>query len=224
MGITLVIADDHKIVREGLCSLLNTDNMQVIGEASGGHAAISLTQELSPDVVIMDIAMPDMNGIEAIKQINAANPKVKVLVLSMHSDRRYIYEAFKAGASGYLLKECAFDELIRAIQIVMQNQIFVGARINKNFFEDNLALPHDGLPEKVSNLSNREQEVLGLLVEGMSAKSIASHLAVSTKTVETHRTRIMDKLNIHNMADLTKYAIREGVISLGPEHLHKKVC
>jgi len=214
MTVRVIIADDHNIVREGLRSLLNTGDIEVIAEASDGRAAVDLTRDLAPDVVIMDIAMPQLNGIDAIKRIKANNPDVRVVVLSMHSDRRFVFEAFKAGASGYLLKECALDELIRAIGIVMQDQIYVGPRIATGVIEEYLNHPGEELPSQVTNLTSREREVLQLLVEGMTAKSIATSLNVSTKTVETHRTRVMDKLNIHSIAELTKYAVREGITSL----------
>lgn len=215
MSIRILLADDHKILREGLRSLLEKQHdMEIIAEAENGRTTVQLVEELLPDVVIMDIVMPDLNGIEATRQIIAKAPGVKVVALSMYSDRRFIIEMLKAGASGYLLKYCAFEELINAIKSVVTNQIYLSPKIAdlviKNFVRH---LSKADLSVS-SVLTNREREVLQLLAEGKSTKQIASALNVSTKTIEVYRQQIMNKLDIRSVAELTKYAIREGMTSL----------
>lgn len=189
-------------------------DMEVIAEAENGRTTVQLVGELLPDVVIMDIVMPDLNGIEATRQIIAKAPDVKVVALSMYSDRQFIIEMLKAGASGYLLKYCAFEELINAIKSVVTNQIYLSPKIAdlviKNFVRH---LSKADLSVS-SVLTNREREVLQLLAEGKSTKQIASALNVSTKTIEVYRQQIMNKLDIRSVAELTKYAIREGITSL----------
>ncbi len=215
MSIRIVIVDDHKIVRDGLCALLaRQDDMEVIAEASEGREAVRLVKELSPDVVIMDITMPDLNGIEAMRQIGNHVPATRVLALSMHSDRRFVLEALRAGASGYLLKDCAFEELNYAINAVVKNQKYLSPGITNVVIEDYVC--HQAVPVTATEpgLTPREREVLQLLAEGKDAKEIATCLQVSAKTVETHRTRLMNKLNMHSIAGLTKYAIREGLSAL----------
>lgn len=211
MSIRVLLADDHKIVREGLRSLLEKQHgIEVIAEAENGRTAVRLARKLSPDVVVMDIAMPDLNGIGATFQIIAESPGVKVIALSMHSDRRFVARMFKAGASGYLLKDCAFEELDRAINAVVANQIYLSPGIAGVVVEDFVS----HLPD--TDLTPRECEVLQLLAEGNGTKQIASRLHVSVKTIEAHRRQIMEKLGIHSIAELTKYAIREGLTSLEP--------
>lgn len=216
MSIRVMLVDDHQIVREGLRSLLaSREGVQVIGEAGDGRAAITLSQELRPDVVVMDIGMPDLNGIEATRRIRADQPRVKVVALSMHSDRRFLTEALKAGASGYLLKDSAFDELEVAIRAVHAGQTYLSPRITDAVVEGYLrqrSTPEE--PSVFAVLSPREREVLQLVAEGHATKQIASSLHVSVKTVETHRRQIMNKLSIHSVAELTKYAIREGLSSV----------
>lgn len=215
MSIRIILADDHKIVREGLRSLLEKGpGMEVIAEAENGLTALKQAQELSPDVVIMDIAMPDLNGLEATRKIIAANPGVKVIALSMHSDKRFVVEMLKAGAAGYLLKDCAFEELANAIHAVVANRTYLSPKIAEIVIKDYIRrFPKTEL-SVYSILTPREREVLQLLSEGKTTRQVASHLQVSIKTVETYRKQIMDKLDIHNIADLTKYAIKEGLTSL----------
>ncbi|MCX7047875.1 MAG: response regulator transcription factor [Candidatus Sumerlaeota bacterium] len=216
MQITILLADDHEIFRSGLRSLIEKEHgLKVIGEAENGQMAIHLARELKPDVVVMDIGMPDMNGIEATRQITASVSGVKVLALSMHTDKRFVKGMLKAGASGYMLKDGAFEELIHAIRLVTSNRIYLSPGISSVLLD---AVRHpfqDGGPA-LPLLTAKEREVLQLVAEGKSTKEIASQLDVSVKTTETHRQHIMEKLDIHNVADLTKYAVREGLTSVEP--------
>jgi DNA-binding NarL/FixJ family response regulator len=215
MSIKILIADDQKIFREGLRALIEKQpGMEVIGEVENGRKAIQLVQELLPDLIIMDIAMPDLNGIEATRQIVAKIPNVKVIALSMHSDKRFVVEMLKAGASGYLLKDCAFEELAHAIRAVRVNKTYLSTEIADIMIKDYVRLfPKTELLIS-SILTPRQREVLQLLSEGKTTSQIAQDLQVSVKTVETYRQQIMDKLDIHSIAELTKYAIREGLTSL----------
>lgn len=215
MSIKILLADDHKIVRDGLCSLLEKQlDMQIIGMADNGRTAVKLTMELKPDVIIMDINMPDLNGIEATRQILAQDLKSKIIALSMHSDKRFVARMLSAGAAGYLLKDCAFEELVSAIKTVILNKIYISpsiAGVIVNDYVRHLPAAEDPV---LSVLTNREIEVIQLLAEGKSTKEIASQLLVSIKTIETYRQHIMTKLNLHSIAELTKYAIREGLTSV----------
>ncbi|MCL5024024.1 MAG: response regulator transcription factor [Nitrospirae bacterium] len=215
MSLKVLLADDHKIVRDGLRTLLakNTE-IRVVGEAEDGRTTVQLAKKHSPDIVIIDVAMPDLNGIEATRQIMADCPGVKVVAVSMHSDRRFVSEMLKAGAAAYLSKDCVFDELETAIRTVISNKVYLSPDISGVVVENYVR--HSPQPESsaFSLLSDREREVLQLLAEGRTAKEIATQLHVSIKTVETHRTNIMTKLNIHRIAELTKYAIREGLTPL----------
>jgi len=186
----------------------------VVGEAEDGRETVQLVQKLAPAVVIMDIGMPDLNGIEATRQIIAEHPHIKVVALSMHSDRRFVSEMLKAGASAYLLKDCAFEELVSAILTVMKNKIYLSPGIAGVVIENFIRNAPKSESSVFSLLSDREREVLQLMAEGKATKAIASHLHVSIKTVETHRINIMTKLDLHSVAELTKYAIREGLTSL----------
>jgi len=210
----IIIADDHKIVREGLRALIDKQQgMEVVGEADNGRLVVQMAKDLSPDVVIMDIAMPDMNGIEASRSILAELNNVKIIGLSMHSDRRFVVEMLKAGASGYLLKDCAFEELIQAIRTVHSDHIYLSPEISDIMIKDYVHNISDS-PSVFSLLTTREREVFQLLAEGKSTKEIAFALGVSIKTVETYRQQVMEKLDIHSIAELTKFAIREGITSL----------
>ncbi|MHB8068437.1 MAG: response regulator [Desulfobaccales bacterium] len=213
MPIKIILADDHKIVRQGLRTMLEKEpDIEVMGEADDGRMAVRLARELSPQVVIMDVGMPDLNGIEATRQVLGECPGVKVIALSMHSDRRFVMNMLKAGASGYLLKDSAFEELATAIRMVLTNKIYLSTEIANVVIKDYL---QGGGDESVfSVLSPREREVLQLMAEGRSSRQIADHLNISIKTVETHRMQIMHKLQIFSVAELTKYAIREGLSSL----------
>jgi DNA-binding NarL/FixJ family response regulator len=213
--IRILLADDHKIIRDGLRALIGKyPNMEVIAEAPDGRTAVRLAKELSPDVAIMDISMPDLNGIEAARQIRAEAPQVSVLTLSMHSDGRFVKQLFAAGASGYLLKECAADELIDAIQTVAAKQFYLSPSVTHVVLADYLSKEPKAESSVFSVLTAREREVLQLLAEGKTTKEIAYSLNLSAKTVEAHRQKIMEKSNIHSIAELTKYAIREGLTSV----------
>jgi len=215
MTIRILLADDHKIVLDGLKSLLdNMSNLMVVGQAADGLTAVRLADDLAPDLVIMDISMPGLNGIEATRRILEKNPRIRVIILSMHADGRFITEALKSGALGYLLKESAFEELSSAIHAVMNGQAFLSAAITDTVVKDYIRHLERQGSTAFSVLSAREREVLQMLSEGLATKQIAARLKVSVKTVETHRKQIMDKLDIRSIAELTKYAIREGITSL----------
>jgi len=190
--------------------------MEVIGQAEDGHTTVELARELTPDVVVMDISMPDLNGIEATREIRREAPDVKVVALSMHSAKRYVTEMFKAGAVGYLLKDCDFDELARAIRTVAEGKTYVSPSISNVVVEDLVHGEEKLDATAFSVLTQREREVLQLLAEGKTTKQIALRLHISPKTVEAHRLRVMNKLDIDNVALLTKYAIQEGLTSPEP--------
>lgn len=215
MSIRILLADDHKITRQGLRSLLEKQqDMEVVAEAENGRTAVHLTAELAPDVVIMDLTMPDLNGVEATKQILNKSPDTKIVALSMHSDSLFVTAMLKSGAAGYLLKECAFEELTRAIRTVMGGKTYLSPSISGVVVEDYIHRLSKTDSFNSDILSDREREVLQLLAEGNSTKQVALKLHISVKTVETHRRQIMSKLNIHTVAELTKYAIRKGITQL----------
>ena len=214
--IRVLIADDHQIVRDGLRSLLEKEpDMEVIATVEDGRTTVRVVEELQPDVVIMDISMPGLNGIEATRKISRDFPKIKIIALSMHDDGRFVMNMLKAGASGYLLKDCAFKELTKAIHVVVRagksylspdiTDVVVSSYVTGAAGPESLLYPA---------LTPREREVLQLVVEGKTSSQIAEILYVSVKTVETHRTQLMHKLKINNLADLIKYAIREGITSV----------
>jgi DNA-binding NarL/FixJ family response regulator len=215
MSIKVLLADDHEIFREGIHSLLDKEpDIEVVGGAKNGKESVRLAQELKPDVVVMDITMPDLNGIEATHQIKKKVPSARVLCLSMHSDRKFVLEMFRAGASAYLLKNCAFKELTRAIHAVVANQFYVSPEITHIIIDESLANQAAVTSSIRSILTAKELQVLQLIAEGHNIKEIALFLNKSAKTIETHRRRIMKKLKIHSVAGLIKYAISEGLTSL----------
>jgi DNA-binding NarL/FixJ family response regulator len=215
MDITSLLADDHKITRDGLKALLeNQDHLRVVGEAENGRQAVRLALDLEPDVIVMDINMPELNGIEATRQILAELPATKIIALSMYSDKRYVVGMLKAGVSGYLLKNCAFDELVAAISAVMKNQNYMSQKIAGTVMKDYASILESSDSSPASQLTVREREVLQLIAEGLKTKDIAARIHVSVKTVETHRQQIMRKLNAKSVAELTKIALREGLTSL----------
>jgi two-component system, NarL family, response regulator NreC len=215
VGISILIADDHKILRQGLRTLLSREaDMDVIAEAEDGRDAVRLVRELTPQVVIMDVGMPDLNGIEATRQILQEFPDTKIVALSMHTDRRFVTNMIKAGASGYLLKDSAFEELATAIRMVMARKIYLSHEISHLVIKDYVQGGSKDEGSVFSVLTPREREVLQLMAEGKINRQIAETLHVSLKTIETHRQQIMNKLEIHNIVELTKYAIREGLASL----------
>jgi len=216
MTVKILIADDHQIVRQGLRFLLEKEvDLKVVAEADDGRTTVRLARELNPGVIIMDVAMPDLNGIEATRQIIAESPATKVIALSMYADRRFVINMLKAGASGYLLKDCAFEELTRAIRVVLLHKTYLSPGVTDILVKD----CKSGAPENEISafglLTSREREVLQLMSEGNSTAKIADNLHVSVKTVESHRQQLMQKLNLRSVAELTKYAIREGLTSLG---------
>jgi DNA-binding NarL/FixJ family response regulator len=213
----ILIADDHRMVREGLRGLLQgLAGYQVVAEAQDGDAAVRLCRELQPDVALIDITMPALNGIEATRQILASAPHTQVIVLSMHADRRFVHEALRAGARGYVLKDSAFEELLAALSALRQGRMFLSESINRLVLDEFVSgLKTQPAAAPVAGpLSAREREVLQRVAEGESTKEIAHHLGVSVKTVETHRAQVMEKLDLHTVAELTKYAVREGLTSL----------
>lgn len=215
MSIRVLVVDDHTIVKDGLCALLKEETaVEVIGDAADGRTAVRLAEELAPDVVLMDVALPGLNGIEATRQITERRPGIRVLALSMYADGNYISEMLKAGASGYLLKDCEFDELSRAIRTVAADHTYLSPRISDVVVTDYLDHLDNDNQSTRSMLTPREREVLQLLAEGESTKEIAEKLCVSVKTVETHRRQVMEKLDIHSIAELTKYAVSHGITSL----------
>jgi DNA-binding NarL/FixJ family response regulator len=216
MSIKIILADDHAILRHGLSRSFEMEkDIDVIGQAKDGHSAIELVRELSPDVIVMDIGMPDLNGVEATRRITKEYPKVKIIGLSMHSSDKYVREMFRAGASGYLLKNCPFEELVEAIRIVVKGKTYVSPSIGDMIIKEYASKP-DEEKSAFSILSQREREVLQLLAEGKTTKQIGKRLHISSKTVEAHRLRIMEKLDIDNVAQLTKYAIQEGLTQPEP--------
>ncbi len=216
MKVTVLLADDHAMFRDGLRSLVSKlPEMEVVADAEDGRTAVRLARKLSPSIVIMDVGMPDLNGIEATRQIAAELPQVKVIILSMHSKKSFVTEAFTAGASGYVLKDCAFEELERAVHAVLGGQTYLSPQVAGALVTDYVERRSSGDRSSTSpRLTPRESEVLQLLAEGKSTKEIAVCLHLSPKTVEMHRRKLMDKLGIDSIAILTKYAISEGLTSL----------
>jgi len=213
--IKVLIADDHKIVREGLRAMIeNQPSMKIVAGAENGKEALAMTKMYLPHIVVMDISMPVLNGIDATIQILEALPSTKIIALSMYSNTRFIQSMFRAGATGYLLKECAFDELVSAILAVYSHKRYVSPGLAGQLLTDYLVCVPDGAESEGSSLSGREREVLQLIAEGVPTRDISRQLNLSIKTVETHRRRIMQKLGITNVAGLTKYAVREGLTVL----------
>jgi len=215
MTYSILLADDHTIFRDGLKALIEKQkDLKVVAQASNGRQAIQLANQLIPDLAIIDISMPDLNGFEATKAILKKIPKMKIIALSMHSHRHYIEEMFKAGASAYLLKDCAIDELTRTVRLVMKGQSYILPAVKTINRDDLLRILQNTAAPTHDALTTRQREILQLLAEGKSTKQIAATCHISAKTVETHRAHIMEKLHIHNLSDLTKYALREGITSL----------
>jgi two-component system, NarL family, response regulator NreC len=213
--IRILIADDHGIVRKGLrLQLEQHSEFEVVGEATEGREAVRMAEELLPDVVIMDIAMPNLNGIQATTQLVKKNPEIGVIILSMYSDETYLMRTLAAGAKGYLLKDSADVDLHRAVEVVAEGKPFFSPAIADTLLEDYMRqLQQRGLQDSYDLLTEREKEILQLLAEGKSNKDVAGILNLSTNTVETHRTRIMQKLDLHSTADIVLYAVRKGIIS-----------
>jgi two-component system, NarL family, response regulator NreC len=213
--IRILLADDHTVMRNGLRLLLERQrNLTVVAEASDGRDSVRLAEELSPDVVVMDIAMPNLNGIEASRQIIASNPDIAIVILSMHSDESYVIRALKAGARAYLLKDSAEGDLIAAIHAITDGKSFFSPAISRILVEDYMRqLEQKHVEDTYELLTAREREILQLLAEGKANKEVAAMLNLSIYTVETHRTHILQKLNLHNVPELILYAVRKGIIA-----------
>ena len=214
MSIKILIADDQQLTREGIRSMLEREpDMEVLGEAEDGRSAARMARELGPDVILMDVCMPEMNGIVATTLILAEAPRIKVIALSMLDDRRFVSNMLRAGASGYLIKDCSFKELVRAIRRVVANKVYLSPGIMDVVVKDYVSPPAYSDSPYSSHLTIREKEVLQLVAEGHSTSQIANSLHVSVKTIESHRQNLMMKINAKGIAGLTKYAIREGLTS-----------
>jgi len=215
MKTKILLVDDHQILRDGICSMFSGHkDIEVIGEAPDGRTAIKLVEQLKPDIVVMDISMPDMNGIDATRKIKRRSPDIKVIALSMHHDRQFLIEIFRAGASGYLVKDSAFEELERAIKLVMEGKRYINPHMASLLIDTIISESHSPSHKGLSLLTDREKQVLHLIVEGKSTKEIARQLKVSNKTIESHRRQIMGKLNLQSVAELIKFAIREGIAEI----------
>jgi len=214
MSIKVLIVDDHKIMREGLRSLLEKQpEVEVVAEVESAQAAMKLVEETVPDLAIIDVVMPGLNGIETTRRILNKVPNIKVIALSMYSDKRFVMEMLRAGASGYLLKDCAFEELEGAIKAVIENRTYITPRIVDIIVKDYFSQVDKPTSSALAALTSRQYEVLQLLAEGKTTREIAKQMSLSVKTIESHRQQIINKLNIRSIAGLTKYAIREGLIS-----------
>jgi len=211
----ILLADDHVVMRTGLRALLERQpNLEVVGESENGRETIALVASLRPDLVVMDVGMPVLNGIDATRTIVSENPTTAVIILSMYADESYVMRALKAGARGYLLKDSAPADLISAIQAVSQNKSFFSPKVSRILAEDYVrVLRQKGAVDSYDLLTSREQEILQLLAEGKVNKEVATALNISPYTVETHRKHILEKLNLHNPAELILYAVRKGIIS-----------
>lgn len=214
--IKVLIADDHTILRQGIRALLEAEpEIEVVGEASDGREAVEKTKALAPDIVLMDISMPVMNGLEATRHIRRMSPNTQIIVLTMHENEEFVVQMLNAGASGYVLKRIAADELVAAIRSVYQDGTFLHPTIAKKLVKDYLRLASEEQRRSTSSgLTDREQEILKLIAEGNTNKQIAERLCLSIKTVQTHRTHIMDKLGAHDRTELVKFAIRKGLVSI----------
>lgn len=215
-SITIVIADDHAIVRQGLKKILKEEkDIQVVGEAQNGREAVDKVQELRPDLVIMDIAMPELNGIEATRQIKQAGMGTKIIILSMHDHGRYIRELLGLGVSGYLLKNAASRDIVKAVKSAIEGNTYLSPSISSRVIEDYVGMNKKSLEEELYNtLSNREREVFQMVVEGSATKKIAETLCVSPSTIKSHRSNIMEKLKMDNLSQLIQYAIQLGIIDI----------
>jgi DNA-binding NarL/FixJ family response regulator len=215
VSIRIIIADDHQILRQGLKALIEKEpDMEVVGEAEDGLRTVTLVRELIPQVVVMDIKMPDLNGLEATRQILSVLSGVKVIALSMYADRRFVADMLNAGACAYLLKDCAFEEMAQAIRLAISNKTYLSPGIGEIVVRDYATINSSPRESVLSVLTPREREVLQLIAEGKRASQISEILNISVKTVDTHRSQIMRKLGFKSVAELTKFAIREGVTSL----------
>ncbi|VFQ45976.1 response regulator [Desulfoluna butyratoxydans] len=218
-NIKVLVAEDHTIVRKGLCALLHAEtDIEVVGEAENGREAVKMVEQLGPDVVLMDITMPELNGMDATRQLKKKFPELKILILSMHTSEEYIFETLRAGASGYLVKRSATTDLIQAIHVAYKGESYLSPDISSKVITYYVKQKEGGgsaEPEGLDKLSDREREVLQLIAEGHANRDIAEQLFISPKTVEAHRANIQRKLKISGTAELTKYAIIKGLVELG---------
>lgn len=213
--IRLVLADDHPVVRKGIRSCLTSPDLEIVGEAVDGLEAVAKVKELKPDIVLMDIDMPKMSGLDATRQLRKENPEVRVLILSIHSNKQYVLQIIQSGAQGYVLKDASPTDLVKAIESICSGEAFFSPDISQIVLNQYLAEATSGDEESgTGRLTSREREVLSMIAEGQSNKEMASKLGVGVRTIETHRERVMDKLNIHTVAGLTKYAIANGIARL----------
>jgi two-component system response regulator NreC len=212
---TIVLADDHRIVRQGLRALLKTEpDFSLVGETGDGLEAVQLAERLQPDVVVLDLMMPGINGLEATRQISDNCPKTHVVILSMHADEAYVLEALRNGAAGYVLKDSSADELVRAVREVVAGRRYLSAPLSERAIEVYVQKAQEAALDPYEKLTNREREVLHLAAEGHSSAEIAERLSVSPRTVETHRANMMRKLDLHSHTDLIRYALRRGIIPM----------
>jgi DNA-binding NarL/FixJ family response regulator len=215
MAIRIVITDDHQLFRVGIANLLSgSPQIEIVGQAENGQEAIEKAKLLKPDIVIMDLTLPVINGVDATRILYNELPEVRILILSMHADKKYIKDALEAGAYGYLFKDCTYDQLIEAINTVYQGKKYLGDKITEVLIQDYLNKKEE-IPFNSSELSDRESEILKLLAEGKTTRVISEKLFISVKTVGTHKQNILEKLNLKSSADLIKYAIRKGIVSIG---------
>jgi DNA-binding NarL/FixJ family response regulator len=212
MSITILLADDHAIMRQGLTAILQAEaDLKVVGEASNGREVVDLATELCPDIVVMDIGMPDLNGVEATRQLLARDPKVKVIALSAYTEKQFVLSMLEVGACAYVVKASASEELLRAIRAVTQHKKYLSPEVADAVVDSYLGRLNPGQESAFDLLSPREREVLQLVAEGKTSKMIGVDLGISENTVEIHRRNIMQKLNLHSVAELTKYAVRHGI-------------
>jgi two-component system, NarL family, response regulator NreC len=213
--VRILLADDHTLVRQGIRRILEEhEDWQVVAETSDGREAVRQTLELQPDVAILDIGMPQLNGLEAARQISKRAPAIRILMLSMHADEAYITQAVEAGATGYLLKDSADAELVKAVTAAIQGRSFFSPKVATVLLDEyRKSLARRGITDRFESLSEREREVFQLVAEGHSNKSVAAILGVSPATVETHRSHIMEKLDLHSVAEIVLYAVRRGIIT-----------